>query len=139
MNQNQTIDGVLVSRELLERVVAHCVFWHDHAYLEAIQDIGPELRALLDADKVNNRQTGLGQFVEAHPIKQAAQPQGEPVGYRDPSQRWATIKADNKAKMEGDGHDLSCFSVPLYAEQPAPVVMCDCNQGRLPCNGRCKP
>ena len=49
-------------------------------------------------------------------------------------------------------------NTPLYAEQPAPVAfpgyppapedrklpvavvrMCDCNQGRMPCNGKCKP
>lgn len=38
-----------------------------------------ELRALLDADKVNSREMGLMQYVEEHPIKPAAQHQGEPV------------------------------------------------------------
>lgn len=38
-----------------------------------------ELLALLDADKVNSREMGLMQYVEAHPIKPAAQHQGEPI------------------------------------------------------------
>lgn len=50
MTNNPTIDGV--SRELLARIAEHCKFWKDHAYIEAIGDIEPELRALLDAPAV---------------------------------------------------------------------------------------
>jgi hypothetical protein len=46
-----------------------------------------------------------------------------PVGFRDPEFSWATISAENKAHVEGLGHDLSCFSEPIYAEQPAPVAV----------------
>lgn len=88
-----------------------------------------ELRALLDAPESCAHEwqspviSSMPDYCAKCAIdKPAAQPQGEPVGYRDPSQRWATIKADNKAKMEADGHDLSCFSVPLYAKQTAPVA-----------------
>ncbi|WP_017903551.1 hypothetical protein [Pseudomonas asplenii] len=52
---------VSVPRELAERIVSHCKFWHDHPYLEAIGDIGGKFRTLLDAP--------------------AAQHQGEPVSY----------------------------------------------------------
>lgn len=47
MTNNPTIDGV--SRKTIERIADHCKFWKDHAYIEAIGDIEPELRALLDA------------------------------------------------------------------------------------------
>ncbi|MCC1687574.1 hypothetical protein KSI67_24120, partial [Salmonella enterica subsp. enterica serovar Indiana] len=64
---NQTIDGV--SRELLERIREKL---SQTDYTWSAGDPEEELRALLDADKVNNRQMGLVQFVEAHPIKSAA-------------------------------------------------------------------
>lgn len=73
---NQTIDGV--PRKLLTSLLA----WLERANeRNGDGDIAEyvELRALLDADKVNNRQMGLVQFVEAHPIKPAAQPQGVQV------------------------------------------------------------
>lgn len=37
-----------VERELIQRIADHCKFWVDHPYLEAIADVGVELRALLD-------------------------------------------------------------------------------------------
>lgn len=66
MTNNPTIDGV--SRELLERILHGCMFTLSR------QQYG-ELRALLDADKVNNREIGLMQFVEAHPIAPAVERQ----------------------------------------------------------------
>lgn len=70
MTTNQTINGV--PRELLERLleVSGTI---DYARAQH------ELRALLDADKVNTRQLGLMQFVEAHPIKPSDQPRPAPV------------------------------------------------------------
>ncbi|MBW9244141.1 hypothetical protein [Pseudomonas paracarnis] len=63
---NQTIDGV--PRKLLTSLLA----WLERAN-ERIGDGDiaeyVELRALLDADKVNNRQMGLVQFVELRHLK----------------------------------------------------------------------
>jgi hypothetical protein len=53
MTNNPTIDGV--SRKTIERIADHCKFWKDHAYIEAIGDIEPELRALLDAPVVERQ------------------------------------------------------------------------------------
>lgn len=72
MTTNQTIDGV--PRELLESIAAY-VADSPNAIMRLR---ATQARALLDADKVNNRKMGLMQFVEAHPIKPAAQPQGGP-------------------------------------------------------------
>lgn len=56
MTNNPTIDGV--SRTTIERIADHCKFWRDHAYIEAIGDIEPELRALLDAPVVERQPVG---------------------------------------------------------------------------------
>lgn len=78
MTTNQTIDGVPrdtveITRELAEQLTEG---WNG-------VNARIELRKMLDADKVNNRQMGLMQFVGAHPIKPAAQPQREPVAFLD--------------------------------------------------------
>ena len=102
-------------------------------------------RALLDADKVNNRQMGLMQFVDAHPIKSATQPQGEPValtavgvlrddgdGGLEPewileggtAELWAgamlLIADEDQELCAEDGH---CELYRAPAEQPAPVAV----------------
>ncbi|PMU87116.1 MULTISPECIES: hypothetical protein [unclassified Pseudomonas] len=63
-----------------------------------------------------------GQIIDAG-WKKCGPQSSEPIGFRDPEFLWATISSENKAKMESCGHDLSCFSAPLYAEQPAPVAV----------------
>lgn len=118
MNTNQTIDGAL--RRTLDRALNGCGL----EKTEALK----ELRALLDRDKVNNRQMGLMQFVEAHPIKPAAQPQGEPFGY------WLFPKGlplhgmfhrvTASDKIIDSQSVVDAFEItPLYAEQPAPVAV----------------
>lgn len=117
MTTNQTIDGVRrdtveITRELAEQLTE---VWNG-------VNARIELRKMLDADKVNNRQMGLMQFVEEHPIKPAAQPHGEPVAeivskYGDPEafgeRELITLK------------DISKFpyGTKLYAEQPASVAV----------------
>ena len=45
----------------------------------------------------------------------------EPIGWRDPSVVWATVRGSNKARLEAEGKDLTSYSEPLYASPPAPV------------------
>ncbi|WP_440062588.1 hypothetical protein ACTACQ_05060 [Pseudomonas syringae] len=52
--------------------------------------------------------------------------QADPAGFLDPEFSWATISSENKNRMEALGHDLSCFSKPLYRHaQPATVKVDD--------------
>ena len=122
MSHNQTIDGV--PRKLLTSLLA----WLERAN-ERIGDGDiaeyVELRALLDADKVNNRQMGLVQFVEAHPIKPAARPQGEPVAWQHrvtagPQTGWS-LWAPGRGKEYAEHYTVEVR--PLYAEQSAPVAV----------------
>lgn len=119
---NQTIDGV--PRELLENFASYS----EGSASGEVQLWVKKLRALLDADKVNNRQMGLMQYVEAHPIKPAAQPQGEPVAF-------IQIPKNIEKYGHGDQADRLSFGKPgqffvngdspmfdfvlLYAEHPA--------------------
>ncbi len=41
---------VSAPRKLIERLADHCKFWHDHPYLEAIQDLGAECALILAAN-----------------------------------------------------------------------------------------
>ncbi|WP_338513452.1 hypothetical protein VRC24_17215 [Pseudomonas poae] len=129
MSQNQTIDGV--PRKLLTSLLA----WLERANeRNGDGDIAEyvELRALLDADKVNNRQMGLVQFVEAHPIKPAARPQGEPVAWANwkvGSKSYVPYRTVGEARRCVEASEISATQngpyrvVPLYAEQPAPVAV----------------
>lgn len=96
-------------RVLLERLLSHDFAEECQECGIGYSDAWSELRALLDADKVNSREMGLMQYVDAHPIKSAktdlvecdacptsggcvsvcmkapktaAQHQGEPVAYQ---------------------------------------------------------
>lgn len=96
-------------RALLERLLSHDFAEECQECGIGYSDAWSELRALLDADKVNSREMGLMQYVDAHPIKSAktdlvecdacptsggcvsvcmkapktaAQHQGEPVAYQ---------------------------------------------------------
>ncbi|MEW5700294.1 hypothetical protein [Pseudomonas synxantha] len=112
MTTNQTIDGV--PRSLLQSL-----------YTDTVQQWGVggnaagQLRALLDADKVNNRQMGLMQFVEAHPIKPAGQPQGVPVHQCQSCKGRGTMPT----RHAGEGETEYRARCKLYAEQPAPVAV----------------
>ena len=134
MTTNQTIDGVPRElRALLERVAGKASQTpHWDALDEDRIAATSELRALLDADKVNNRQMGLIQFVEAHPIKPAAQPQGEPVAWANwkvGSRSYVPYRTVGEARRCVEASEISATQngpyrvVPLYAEQPAPVAL----------------
>jgi len=120
MTTNQTIDGVLVSRELLERIREKL---SQTDYTWPARDPEEELRALLDADKVNNRQMGLMQYVEAHPVKPVAQPQGEPVAWCIDREEPGHLGGYCSAAMKVNGVGFQGHTKPLYAEQPAPVAV----------------
>ncbi len=112
MTTNQTIDGVLVSRELIERILNR-TRWHG----DPLKD---ELRALLDAPACSAcNDTGRMHEPGCEPgactaclEKPATQPQGEPV---------AIVTGSTVQWLPGAGKipDRS----PLYAEQPAPVAV----------------
>ena len=134
MTTNQTIDGVPRElRALLERVAGKASQTpHWDALDEDRIAATSELRALLDADKVNNRQMGLIQFVEAHPIKPAAQPQGEPVAWANwkvGSRSYVPYRTVGEARRCVEASEISATQngpyrvVPLYAEHPAPVAV----------------
>lgn len=130
MTTNQTIDGVLVPRETLQK-------WLD--------DIGPirhvtqyaalkrdELRALLDTfesqyDGMTSAQAqavsdGIDGLLFGKP---AAQPQGEPVAWQyrvsaGPQTGWS-LWHDGKGEEFKQSYQVE--TRPLYAEQPAPVAV----------------
>ena len=131
MTTNQTIDGV--SRALLIRL------WNLlHVTGENEDKALGELRALLDAESAP-----------------CAQPQVE--GRRERFQKWVMATKhpvfgflDGRSLARGDDRTgyadeyvqgLWVAYLEFGAEQPAPVAvrMCDCNQGRMPCNGKCAP
>lgn len=154
MTTNQTIDGV--PRKALADFIEYSVMgpYGDESMWQADKD---KLRALLDADKVNNRQMGLMQFLEAHPIKPAAQPQGEPVALAqgvgiltfmrstsEDANRCGCCEGDHifcryfeglpdfndltqelrhRSDLEGREFRVTVEALPLYAKQPAPVVI----------------
>lgn len=119
MTNNQTIDGVLVSRELLERFVSS-VEAHRYGF-----DGLEELRALLDApDMPADNKCGV-QMVDCPECTHqwdhffdcgntpAAQPRGEPVAYRcrhSESEPW--FFSDKPGYWEWQA---------LFVQQPAPL------------------
>lgn len=108
MTTNQTIDGVLVSRALLERIISHCNFWHDHPYLEAIQGIDKELRALLDAEQVAQS--------KVEPFGYWLAPKGQPL-----LGMFHRVTVDDKI-VDSQSVVDSFDATALYAEPPAPVA-----------------
>ncbi|MCK1786072.1 MULTISPECIES: hypothetical protein [Pseudomonas] len=131
MTTNQTIDGV--PRELLERI-AEALNYSDPYSLEG------ELRALLDApagidwktahDTVlaHHRETFAEHIAEIEELK-AAQPQGEPVAWMDPRSPEMHATISNEVKQHNlkfggaPSAAVNGYSIPLYAEQPAPVAV----------------
>ena len=114
MTTNQTIDGVLVPRELLS-------YWAECLESAGFKDRPAEMRSLLDADKVNNRQMGLMQFVEAHPIKSAAR--REPIAWYTEDyltdRSATTYDLATMERWKAKGWPVS----PLYIDLPAPVAV----------------
>lgn len=124
---NQTIDGVLVSRELLRRTR-----WELDAGTPSIATLA-ELRALLDAPAVQwlamevngkpwvikegpNADKWRAMGYELFPVEPAAQPQGEPVAYLD-LEKIQPAGMAYATKMRVNHRQTA-----LYAEQPAPVA-----------------
>lgn len=116
---NQTIDGVLISRQLAERLT-EC--WNG-------TDARIELRALLDADQrpegcccPPKGYTGLwaGAMCPIHfglrAITKAAQPQGDPVAYLD------LEKIQPGGMAYATKMRVNHRQTALYAEHPASVI-----------------
>jgi len=140
MTTNQTIDGVTRElRALLERVVGKPTGKPNWDALDEDRIAATEeLRALLDAPvdpaSALNRawqagyDTGYYAKNPAHE-RTAAQPQGEgePVAWTQPGQGGMCISSEVKLhslKMGGaPASAVSGYSVPLYAEQLAPVAV----------------
>lgn len=162
MTTNQTIDGV--PREQVERAldaieqVGLQDKFIDYTFVRTVKQ---ELRALLDApakpvegleaDNVKLAADRSKLSAELETLRKAyksvlaqldaAQPQGEPVVWFDPSDM-ARLESGGLASIMVRAHKNPHFQEPLYREQPAPVSavrMCACNQGRMECNGKCKP
>jgi len=162
MTTNQTIDGV--SRELIERVRRHMLNGtaniKDLAELRALLD-APAIKprpfgywltpktcaglAMFQRELIEDPvlTASVVEYFHVTPLYDApAKPQGEPV-YQTRWNRlgeweeWKTVSLEQYQRSEGRLFERRI----VYAEQPAPktVRMCDCNQGRLPCNGECKP
>jgi len=151
MTTNQTIDGVPGLRELLERLAAHCVFWDGHAYLEAIQDVGPELRALLDApakpvpscvsDLERFEADGedfvkVGDVIDMLGNMKAAQPQGEPIKRYNTTVSHGGSYEHVVLEEHKNGHVIQSVDFDAYVarhrhEQPAPVAVHPQVMGRV--------
>ena len=112
-----------VERELIQRIADHCKFWVDHPYLEAIADVGVELRALLD----NPSECRCKRYGKDNPhwpcpvhAEPAAQRQGEPAVLMELVENkiyggMHIAKWDNPGGLKEGFHKL-------YAEQPEPVA-----------------
>lgn len=116
-----------------------------------------ELRSLLDAPASDpdcihccgGGRDPFGAVCGCAAPKPAAQPQGEPVALKEAYEEGfsdGSRAGDDQYNWEGFRDELAkawpvSDACKLYAEQPAPVAvrMCDCNQGRMPCNGKCTP
>jgi hypothetical protein len=132
MTTNQTIDGVLVSRELLERIREKL---SQTDYTWSVNDPEEELRALLDkpaapvspcaiADALESAQwpnTSIGNKVlvaaAITELRKAAQPQGEPVAHLD------LEKIQHGGMAYATKMRVNHRQSALYAEQPAPVAV----------------
>ena len=129
MTTNQTIDGVLVPRELALRILESIGFG------EAM-----ELRALLDADRCTSCD-GSGEYIDALgdwrgycscaagvalESKPAAQPQGEPVAWKNFDGEGGFDFTEDKETAERwkiSNGSFTGWLTPLYAEQSAPVAV----------------
>lgn len=138
-----------VERELIQRIADHCKFWVNHPYLEAIADVGVELRALLDKpaypDRLCHTDKGAHPYIcgcfkgddeaqrrfDEHHSK-AAQHQGEPAAKAKPvaklhAERLTGRDGEYGVTVEDSGWFNTCRLTGgifnLYAEQPAPVAM----------------
>lgn len=136
MTTNQTIDGV--PRELLER----CARELSIGIGPAPKNRAQELRALLDAERCSSCDdsgdltdlTGEWRGYCICPIgvvlknRPAAQPQGEPVAWMDPRSPEMHATISNEVKQHNlkfggaPSAAVNGYSIPLYAEQPAPVA-----------------
>lgn len=134
MTTNQTIDGVLASRELLE------VFAGPRNNTpEQMRKAMDELRALLDAPASDpdcihccgGGRDPFGAVCGCAAPKPAAQPQGEPVALKEAYEEGfsdGSRAGDDQYNWEGFRDELAkawpvSDACKLYAEQPAPVAV----------------
>ncbi|MBW9247421.1 hypothetical protein [Pseudomonas paracarnis] len=128
---NQTIDGVLVSRELLGRMLDSAL-----AFEHVDGDDLNELRALLDAPakpvpacigELERFESDGEDFVKVGDVidmlgdMKAAKPLGEPVAWIKPDVA-KTLTKDECCYAFGSQNPKGTL-IPLYAEQPAPVAV----------------
>lgn len=123
---NQTIDGVLVPRELLS-------YWAECLESAGFKDRPAEMRALLDApagtdwkvahDTVldHHRETFAEHIAEIEKLK-VTQPRGEPVAWID-AICLERMGRQPQRNFVVTGQRRHTYDVPLYAEQPAPVAV----------------
>lgn len=137
---NQTIDGVLVPRELAKRLAVPML--RTPEYLFDHRDALDELRALLDAPAAPVTPCAIADALEASQwpntsignkvlvaaaiteLRKAARPQGEPVAWQHrvtagPQTGWS-LWAPGRGKEYAEHYTVEVR--PLYAEQPAPVA-----------------
>ena len=118
MTTNQTIDGVLVSRELLRRV-------SDPYRPRGQENARQELRALLDApvnplSEIEVLRAAVKELEAMRDARVYAKlAQGEPVAWRN----IATGHVTTSAVVVMDWDDEKEQVQSLYAEQPAPVAV----------------
>ncbi|WP_025859081.1 phage protein [Pseudomonas sp. CHM02] len=116
MTTTQTIDGVLISRQLAERLTEG---WNG-------TDARIELRSLLDAPAENVQWVSVEAFnrvsTELEELK-AAQPQGEPVCLvrSHGSDCWEEMSGESLEMCQAQPGEYEVRK--LYAEQPAPVAV----------------
>lgn len=132
MTTNQTIDGV-PRTALVSAMTA--------ARLAGCWKVADELRALLDAPAIQHREVDgehcpnpeccawIAPNSECNQCKPAAQPQGEPVAWMDPRSPEMHATISNEVKQHNlkfggaPSAAVNGYSIPLYAEQPAPVAV----------------
>lgn len=128
MTTNQTIDGVLIPRELAKRLAVPML--RTPEYLFDHRDALDELRALLDAPASDpdcihcfgGGRDPFGAVCGCAAPKPAAQPQGEPVAwqfYQDG--KWWNGMDQNRHKE--NTIEAGYLVRDLYAGQPAPVAV----------------
>lgn len=129
MTTNQTIDGVLISRELLERILSYAWFPSGDVTVFDLRLTDREkLRALLDAPlcKAPSGASCPGDGVGSCKKCPAAQPQGEPYAYEYEFATVLYIGGPGKFKKiitreAPDQHEIDAGCVinvkPLYAPE----------------------
>lgn len=143
MTTNQTIDGV--PRELPAKWTDK--YGAEYRLCPVVGCLQIQIREAGRPDKwIDVKMTPAHALIHLIP---AAQPQGVLVSLKEAYEEGfsdGSRAGDDQYNWKGFRDELAkawpvSDACKLYAEQPAPVAvrMCDCNQGRMPCNGKCAP